>query len=513
MAGASRRRHGAEHRGWRSAATAGLCVAVVLILCGHLHVDREASPSAALRARGSSSPPVDVEPLPTTLLEEEEEEDPGGADEEEEEEDDDDEKEEARDGVDFSLVTQASSDRAWLLSFFCDRWPGAISAAVLGTDAECADAAVTITRIAKTAGCGSERLEVNLTGGGSSQSHEKSSAYVDEVANLRRGRLRLGLFRRRKAGVKVYPINALRNAAVAATSTSHVLVLDVDFAPSVELYEALQARRSSIGEAKRLAVVVPAFQRKGDRIYGHMKTDEWRERLLGGRPEKKKALLRGRDDVAPSTLASLASCLARARCVVFDSTWNPFGHSTTDSATWLVESTRSVTAFLNPAVKALTVRRSQGHDPKPTIRKDLLTTTPLRRIPCFQSPRFEPYLVVRADEVPPFNESFTGYGKNKIEFVTRLRYLAFHFAVLPVGFVCHIPHPLSRDKETWLHEKRGKRPSDKLYAENLNDMQQEIRSGKNFASVENRTWLCDPPQSSSGSSAAPGRRNKIRATR
>ena len=36
-------------------------------------------------------------------------------------------------------------------------------------------------------------------------------------------------------------------------------------------------------------------------------------------------------------------------------------------------------------------------------------------LPCIKSNRYEPYLVFRyCSELPPFQEGFTGYGKNKM---------------------------------------------------------------------------------------------------
>lgn len=448
-----------------------LIVALVLMGCGQMKRDEE-SFSATLRASRTNTPVVAVvQPIDVTVRLE------LNHDEE--------------DKVDFAVVTQASSDRAWLLGFFCDRWPGELAVALLATAEECEDAAATVARLAKTASCssprdlraaGPEQLDITVP---EQRTFKEENVSIIEAASLRRGRLKLRLFRQPAAEKKPkYPINALRNAAVVAATTSHILVLDIDFVPSTELYDALVQQRSFLETASRLAIVVPAFQRKGDNFYGHMKMGTWREKLL--------SKLQTRDDLAPATVPALAKCLARARCVVFDSTWNPLGHSTTDSARWLIESMRYATAVLQPAVETLTARRSPGVDPNPTIGDD---RPQLRPITCFKSHRFEPYLVVRKSEVPVFNDSFTGYGKNKIEFVTHLRYLAFSFAVLPVGFVCHIPHPLSKDKEKWLHGKRGKRDSDKLYVDLLRDMQDSVRKLGHLESsdVANRTWLCDTP--------------------
>ncbi|CAN0508929.1 unnamed protein product, partial [Laminaria digitata] len=68
--------------------------------------------------------------------------------------------------------------------------------------------------------------------------------------------------------------------------------------------------------------------------------------------------------------------------------------------------------------------------------------------------RFEPYLVVRKSAVlPMFDERFSGYGKNKIQWINHLRYSGFSFYVMPVNFVIHAPHPKSVAKTVW--EKTG----------------------------------------------------------
>ena len=41
-------------------------------------------------------------------------------------------------------------------------------------------------------------------------------------------------------------------------------------------------------------------------------------------------------------------------------------------------------------------------------------------------------------------QGFYGYGKNKIEHISHLRYSGFEFYVLPRSFLCHFPHPHSK---------------------------------------------------------------------
>ena len=44
-----------------------------------------------------------------------------------------------------------------------------------------------------------------------------------------------------------------------------------------------------------------------------------------------------------------------------------------------------------------------------------------RRLECFGSSRYEPYLVLPLTGTPRYDERFSGYGKNKIQFVQHVR--------------------------------------------------------------------------------------------
>ena len=58
----------------------------------------------------------------------------------------------------------------------------------------------------------------------------------------------------------------------------------------------------------------------------------------------------------------------------------------------------------------------------------------LLEIDCFLSNRYEPYLVFRlCQQLPPFQEQFAGYGKNKMTWVMQLRRLGYTFWQLGKG--------------------------------------------------------------------------------
>ena len=74
----------------------------------------------------------------------------------------------------------------------------------------------------------------------------------------------------------------------------------------------------------------------------------------------------------------------------------------------------------------------------------------IRRIKCIKSNRYEPYLILRkCSLLPPYQEQFTGYGKNKIQHVLHLRHLNYNINVLGGAFVNHYPHPPSSAKKEW----------------------------------------------------------------
>ena len=114
----------------------------------------------------------------------------------------------------------------------------------------------------------------------------------------------------------------------------------------------------------------------------------------------------------------------------------------------------------------------------------------MRTIPCFDSLRYEPYVVIRwcpssSDEkstttssnivpvAPYYDERFHGYGKNKIQLISHLRFMGYQFAVLPSGgFIVHNPHVESSSKAVWnnVHEHALHHTMDALYQSFLNEL-------------------------------------------
>jgi len=252
-----------------------------------------------------------------------------------------------------------------------------------------------------------------------------------------------------------YPVNRLRNVGLDTVNTSHVLVVDVDFVPSMNLHDTIR-EILHLRKKQRLvidgmipehsdAIVVPAF-----------------ERLLKvpcATAEECGAHLKSDSTFIPRTINELRGCVEKANCAVFQSNNNWEGHYSTRSASWLKGD------FYNPEI----------------MLPGNTTTRMINHVSCFDSLRYEPYVVLRwcphdADVPKPvapyYDERFYGYGKNKIEMISHLRFMGYQFSILPEGFIVHHPHPDSEAKKTWNNVKDFKlhENMDSLYPLFLRDL-------------------------------------------
>ncbi|XP_033371085.1 LARGE xylosyl- and glucuronyltransferase 2 isoform X2 [Parus major] len=127
--------------------------------------------------------------------------------------------------TDVTLVAQLSMDRLQMLEAICKHWAGPISLALYMSDAE----AQQFLRYAQ----------------------------ASEVLSARRNVAYHIVY---KEG-QFYPINLLRNVALANTQTPYVFLTDIDFLPMYGLYDYL---RSSIQQLelpqRKAALIVPAFE-------------------------------------------------------------------------------------------------------------------------------------------------------------------------------------------------------------------------------------------------------------
>ncbi|KAM9239458.1 xylosyl- and glucuronyltransferase LARGE2 [Leptosomus discolor] len=127
--------------------------------------------------------------------------------------------------TDVTLVAQLSMDRLQMLEAICKHWAGPISLALYMSDAE----AQQFLRYAQ----------------------------ASEVLSTRRNVAYHIVY---KEG-QFYPINLLRNVALANTQTPYVFLTDIDFLPMYGLYDYL---RNSIQQLelpqRKAALIVPAFE-------------------------------------------------------------------------------------------------------------------------------------------------------------------------------------------------------------------------------------------------------------
>jgi hypothetical protein len=187
-----------------------------------------------------------------------------------------------------------------------------------------------------------------------------------------------------------------------------------------------------------------------------------------------KKHLRQDSSFIPHTFNALKECVAGHDCIVFQSMINWEGHHSTRSETWLAGE------WYDDNLAAKTVRGGTRMD---TTRRSIKT------VQCFDSFRYEPYVVLRwcpAGQSEPqrigqsapqriapyYDERFHGYGKNKIQHVAHLRVMGYQFAILPEGFIVHYPHRESKAKESWKNVKGSELHAamDKLYPEFLKEL-------------------------------------------
>lgn len=238
----------------------------------------------------------------------------------------------------------------------------------------------------------------------------------------------------KQSETEIYPINKLRNIGIKAVMTPYFILIDIDFWPDGALHKSLNfyARvMKALGMEKKTALIVPAF-----RLIDLNSTCHWAEQC----PEVYEAAI-------PLDFYQLNECVSHNYCRIFDWIHNSFGHSTTDYPAWL----------------------SQNR-------------TDLRRVPCFRSNRYEPYMLLKKNDAILYDEAFTGYGKNKIALIMNLRLLNYSFYVLPRNFVTHVPHRPSKDRKSFERRDEHRDEMDKIfegYKEKLKE-----------ASVKLRTRLC-----------------------
>lgn len=269
------------------------------------------------------------------------------------------------DEVTFTLALHLSDNRLWMLQHHCELW--GVSAPIsiaLWTNIDEDE----IMEKLKLMGCNPEYIHLQTL---SPEDHS----------------------------VAEYPINQLRNMALrGAVTTSHVLLLDVDFWESADLFDTLNSpfvRKALAGDPK-LALVVPAFETQ-DLNCGT--SSKCRSQQLYWMP---------RD------FEDLVISLGSNKALPYDPT-NFSRQGSTNYRRWMKQDTGE-----------------------------------LEEISCVSSNQYQPYMVVRlCDGLPPFQQRFIGHGRNNMAWMLHIRRLGYRLQQVGGCFVTHFPHMSSQAQLEW----------------------------------------------------------------
>lgn len=210
--------------------------------------------------------------------------------------------------------------------------------------------------------------------------------------------------------VNVFPRNLLRNVALDNAQTDYVTVLDIDLAPSLNAHEYLKKHLQSLAETDKLtpkststapyALVIPAFEKSS-------KNGKIDKTTLSTKPELVKVM---EDKNQTAYKIFLLKSKKQA-------------HNATNYDKWYTS--------------------NEMYDVDYEVD-------------------YEPYIVVRKDSnLPPFWEHFTGFGRNKLEWIEELYISGYKFKVAPDLFLIHKSHkkyglrrvrPFIVDEYSWRYQ-------------------------------------------------------------
>jgi hypothetical protein len=196
-----------------------------------------------------------------------------------------------------------------------------------------------------------------------------------------------------------YPVNILRNLAFAAVKTSHAIYIDADFWPATNLHSILTSThvKEKFASDPYLAAVIPAFEMFEP--FNWCKWNDCTEKNIAAMPKDKKSLL---------------SLMIYGKVTSFHADFED-GHGSTDYVKW--------------------IQQDEGS---------------FEDLPCINNDQYEPYLALRyCNKLPPFQEGFTGYGRNKMSWIMQLRRSGYQFSTLGGSFLVHYPHVESESKQEW----------------------------------------------------------------
>lgn len=374
----------------------------------------------------------------------------------------------APDNLSPTLVTQCTLNRVDLLLETCNRWKGPIILSLFLANAE------------------------------------EESAWSNRQSNWEEMCPQITILTHRATAGEheagSYPVNKLRNIGLDAVRTSHVFVMDADFVPSADLHgtigEVLSARHqmehiesggagTSIGQ--RDAIIVPAFERKPPEPCSSI--------------EDCRKYIKEDSTFIPQSIEDLRNCSRGSKkdCIVFQSDNNWEGHHTTHSDQWLKGDWYDDGDYREAEPDSNTAGDG-GMEKKKGRREKMDLSRKIKTVKCFDSLRYEPWVVLRwcpsaakanaqgskdnnRPVAPYFDERFHGYGKNKIEMISHLRFLGYTFSILPMSFIIHQPHPESEHKAVWkdVQNEDLHYDMDELYPKFLRELARKYDGGKNAA--------------------------------
>ena len=286
--------------------------------------------------------------------------------------------------VDFTLVTQLSLNRLGLMKHHCSRWGNHPMSIAVATGRS----KVAIAKALQALGCNTGFIKITTVPYDTTNSSNTSSG----------------------EGPGGYPVNKLRNAAMAGVRTSHAVVIDADFVLSRDAYQSIATQRAVLAKDSKTALVLPAFELQSF-------CDECSGIHTGILPETKHDLLSLLDI---ELVTQSTSAVSEPTMTQFDLKGNNVGHGSTRYNDWI----------------------KQDDD-------ELLP------IECVTSNRYEPYLVVRyCSDLPPFQDAFTGYGQNKLTWFQQLRRTGYKLFQMGGTFVVHFPHAKSASFNKWKEEHK-----------------------------------------------------------
>lgn len=285
-----------------------------------------------------------------------------------------------RSPTDVTLVTQLSFERLYMLEGQCDVWDGVISAAVYIALVDGEAVVVKLDSDEKPLLKPLEEIR---------QQFEKFHRLAEAKSLCK---LDMQLVSQEVESIwlsGLYPVNSMRNRAIANARTDIILLLDVDFWPAAELSQLMQQpeKYESLLETVNngAAVVIPAYETEDS---GDIGVAVAREAVLGGKD-------------------SAIAMFWDGRIKPFHTDRYKAGHRATDFRKWLVASL------------PYKIKYEEG---------------------------FEPYVLIARKFVPWTDERFIGYRKNKVVHLLHLAQLGLEFVVHPRAFTVHAPHPRAR---TW----------------------------------------------------------------